>query len=155
MFVTLSAPPALALYTQMNAEVAPPTMPSVVVPVAMTLPTSWTFVTFDLPLWAGQLLVTEVYVNEDTVFFLFDQVTVACLVARLFVVVPWAGGTPALDEFAPVPVQPEMVWVVELPARCVQLTVCGAAEAIPPGIAAAASDADPAMAAQTMSRTGR
>ena len=69
--------------------------------------------------------------------------------------VPWAGATPAFVAFAPLPVHPVSVWLVAEPLRCVQVTVRGDAEAMPPGIATAASDADPTNAAQTKRRIGR
>ena len=47
-----------------------------------------------------------------------------------------------------------MVWAVSLPVRVLQLNVRGAAEAMPPGKATAASEAEPARAAQTTSRIG-
>ncbi len=71
---------------------------------------------------------------------------------RLLVCAALAGSASA--EIAPVPVHPVMVWDVALPVRVVQVTLRGDAEAIPPGIATAASDADPASAAQTRSRMG-
>ena len=111
--------------------------------------------------------VTTVYLKEDTVFFPFDHVTVAVPLrevpeGRVSEIVPWAGGRPALVLLAPEPVQPEMVPVLvsalalaEVALSAVQLTVSGAAEAIPPGSAAAASEADPAMAAQTPIRVNK
>ena len=70
--------------------------------------------------------------------------------------VPLAGGVPASAAMAPVPLQPEMAWVVALPVRLVQVTVSGGvAEAKLVGTTTAASDAEPASAAQANRRTGR
>jgi len=72
----------------------------------------------------------------------------------LLVYVPFAGGVPAFEAFAAVPVQPEKARLEGLPKSVVQDTVSGVtADATPAGMATAASDADPARA-QIKSRVG-